>query len=421
MSRPLANRGFLSLLLTQFCGAANDNVLKQVLTFMIATGIWSRSVEDGGLGEGGQVVPALMLAVPFILLSGFAGQVADRHSKRSVMLVVKIVEIPIAAIAMIGFLTQSLVVTLAAMLLLAIQSSFFGPAKYGVIPEIVHEGELSRANGLLNMLTNIAVIGGSLVAGPLSDMYDPRKSDADPILWAPGAGLLAIAVLGFGAILLMPRLTASDPTLKYDYNPFSTYVRSLRKMAGTPLITVALAWAFFYMIGMMALLIIPEYQAILDVTYQRTSVLIGILGLAIGVGSVLAGLISGHHIKPRLVPIGALGMTVAFVLLGVLPATFWSVAVLLLVAGTFAGFYIIPLQALLQRLSPEDERGQFLGTANGLSFTFITLGCGIYWVCTNRLAMQANHVFLVCGALAAVGTGALLLRMRRYLREHRSV
>src|SRR5690606_14946125 len=113
------------------------------------------------------------LTIPFILFSGMAGQLADRFSKRLVMVVVKIAEVPIALLALAGLLAQNLWITLAALLLLATQSAMFGPSKYGVVPEIVGEDRLSQANGLLNMLTNIAVIIGSLLAGPLSTAYDP--------------------------------------------------------------------------------------------------------------------------------------------------------------------------------------------------------------------------------------------------------
>ena len=109
-TRRLSNRGFLSLLLTQFLGAANDNILKQCLTFMVATGIWSGSLAEGGLGEGGQVVPTLCLTIPFILLSGYAGQIADRFSKRNVMLAVKFAELPIAGVSFSRFLLAGLMV-----------------------------------------------------------------------------------------------------------------------------------------------------------------------------------------------------------------------------------------------------------------------------------------------------------------------
>ncbi len=411
----LFNRGYLSLLAAQFFGAANDNILKQCLTFMVATGIWSGSLADGGLGEGGQVVPALLLTLPFIFLSGYAGQITDRLSKRTVMLGVKIAEIPIALIALIGFITQNLWVTLFALLLLSIQSSFFGPAKYGVIPELVADRHLSMANGLINMLTNLAVISGSLAAGPLSDLFDPTKAAAgtEPILWAPGMALLAVAIAGLASIVLLPALKPAKPDLKFNFNPFATYVESLRDMAKTSLLGVTFAWSGFYMVAMIALMIIPEYSEILGISYEETSYFLGILGVAIAIGSVAAGLISRKHIQPSLIPVGAVGMTTFFFLLGIMTPTFNNVAALIFGAGIFAGFYIVPLQALLQHLSPDDERGRFLGTANALAFCFSSLGAILYWIATNRTGMSPYRVHLICGALALVGTILGIVRLRR--------
>lgn len=420
VTKRLFNPGFVSLLTTQFFGAANDNILKQCLTFMVATGIWSGSVEQGGLGQGGQVVPVLCLTLPFILLSGYAGQITDRYSKRSVMLVVKLAELPIAVLAMVGFMQLNLWISLGAMLLLAIQSSFFGPAKFGVIPELVGDEQLSRANGVLNMLTNVAVIAGSLAAGPLSDLFDPQPAESGsstvlPVRWAPGIALVLVAVCGIVSVWFMPRLKPGNPRLEYDLNPFGTYITSLREMAQgqARLLTVTVAWSAFYMVGMMALMIVPEYEQILDISYTQTSGLLGVLGVAIALGSVSAGVISGHRIRPGLIPLGATGMTASFLLLGSLNPTYTNVAWLVFLAGYSAGFYIVPLQALMQHLSPDDERGQFLGTANAMSFAFSSLGALVFWIATSPLDMPANRVHLICGVLALMGLIVGVVRLNK--------
>ena len=417
MKSNLIKRGFLSLIVTQFFGAANDNVLKQVLTFMVATGIWANA-----LGEGGQSYVGLCLTLPFIFLSGYAGQIADRVSKRRVIVAVKIAEVPIAIIAMVGFWMQSLWLTLAAMLLLATQSAFFGPAKYGVIPELVDDSDLSRANGTINMLTNVAIILGALVGGPLADLYHPKPDKtgavAEPLLWIPGAALLCIAIAGLFTSLAMPRMKAQDPGLRFDWNPIGTYLKAVVEMARGPMLIVAAAWSFFYMIGMMALLALPKYEHILQITYTQTSYLLGVLGISIACGSITAGLVSGHAIRPILIPIGAGGMAASFLMLGTVQPEFWSVAIMLFAAGFFAGFYIIPLQALLQKLSPTDERGRFLGTANAISFCFSSLGSVLYLILVNRIGMPANRVFLVCSGLIVIITGYVIWRLRPILRRH---
>ena len=133
-----------------------------------AGGVWANRLGAGSIGY-----VSLVLTIPFILLSGYAGQIADKFSKRDVILWVKIAEVPIAIIALCGLYFANFWLSLFALLLLAVQSSFYGPAKFGIIPEVVKSQRLSHANGLINALSNVAVILGSLVAGPLTDMYYP--------------------------------------------------------------------------------------------------------------------------------------------------------------------------------------------------------------------------------------------------------
>ena len=430
MTNKLFNRGFLSLIVTQFFGAANDNILKGILVYMVIDGAWA-----GQLGSGGQGIVSICFTLPFIIFSGYAGQFADRNSKQYVSVLVKIIEVPIAIVALVGFCAGSLWITLGALVALTCQAAFFGPAKYGMIPELVEPGDLSRANGTINMMTNLAVICGTLVAGGLADAYSPRPdasgSTAPANLWLPGAALVSVAIAGLVAVMFLPRMEPGDRTLKYNLNPLATYVGALRAMARTPLLMVMLAWGYFYFLAGLALLIIPEYTVVLEtyhVSRAEVSVLLGVMGVAIGLGSALAGLISGHAIRPRLVPIGAAGLTVFFCLLGIVPPTLpdlapmWrvlasSIAVFVFGAGVSAGFYIIPLQALLQRLSPDDERGRFLGTANGMSFAFLTLASLLYWIIRPGFGTAAGQqhpekIFLISAVLMVAGATFFLWRMK---------
>ena len=232
--------------------------------------------------------------------------------------------------------------------------------------------------------------------------------------------------------MFLPRLEPGDRKLKYNFNPFSTYYATFQEIARTPLLMVMLAWGYFYFLAGLALLIIPEYTVVLqayEVTRTEVSVLLGVMGVAIGLGSAAAGLISGHTIRPKLIPIGAVGLTIFFGLLGAVPPTlpdmapiwrvlFSSISAFIFGAGVFAGFYIIPLQALLQRLSPDDERGRLLGTANGLSFTFLTLSSLVYWIIrpafgTSEGEQHPEKIFLISSVLMIVGAFFFFWRMKR--------
>ena len=418
MKSNLLKPGFLSLVATQFFGAMNDNVIKGVLTFMVIDGAWA-----GGLGPGGQGIVGMCFTVPFILLSGYGGQLADSYSKREVIKWVKVAEIPIAILGAIGFFTGNLWVTMAALVALTCQSSFFGPAKYGMIPELVDDGDLSRANGTINMMTNVAVIVGTLVAGVASDLYSPQDGGAG-WLWAPGLAMVLIASAGLVTVCVMPRLKTPERRRRpFDWNPLSTYAVTVAEMAKTRLLMVMMAWGYFFLMAGLALFIIPEYTVVLGINRSEASVLMGVLGVAIGVGCAAAGLISGHHIEPRLVPIGALGLIVFFALLAAVPpampdlkpmvrVAFSNVGILILFAGFFAGFYIVPLQALLQKLSPDGERGRFLGTANAVSFTFLTIAAGLYWLVRPAFGNQPHKVFYLCSVLMAAGAAFFLWKLR---------
>ena len=184
------SRGFVCLNVTQFLGAANDNILKQLLVFGLAMGgIW-----EGILGPGGQAWASLCLAVPFVLLSGFAGQFADKYSKQQVSIVTKWSEIAIALIAIWGLWNQNVWLVLLALVTIATQSTFFSPAKFGMLPEIVETEKLSRANGTVNMFTYLAIIIGSAVGGPLYECYIGTYGDA--MRWTPGIIILLVGVLG---------------------------------------------------------------------------------------------------------------------------------------------------------------------------------------------------------------------------------
>jgi len=416
-SEKLFHSGFIGLIVAQFFGAMNDNILKVVMTFMVINGVWS-----GRLGEGGQGIVSVCFTVPFMLLSGFAGQIADRFSKRTVTLWVKVAEIPIALVAGIGFYFENLYVTLFALTALTCQSSFFGPAKYGMIPELVPDRHLSRANGSINMLTNIAVIAGTVLAGVISDAYFP-KAGGEGLRWLPLAVLVGTAVLGLIAAFWISPLEPGDRKLHLKLNPFATYIAAIREMSKTRLLMVMMAWGYFYFLAGIALFIVPEYTVVLEINHTEASVLMGVLGIAIGLGCAVAGFISGDQIEPRLTPVGAAGLVVFFFLLAAVPpwmpdarplvrVALSNVALLIFCAGFFAGFYIIPLQALLQKLSPDDERGQFLGTANAVSFGFMTVSGLLYSAIRPLFGDEPQDIFYLSSALMLIGAAFFLWRLR---------
>ena len=196
----LWTRGFLGLQLAQFMGAFNDNLVKIVLMLMVASE--SGNLWAGDLGPGGQSYISLLMTIPFLLLLDFSGRCADRFSKRRIIFWVKVSEIPISIIIAIGLIAGSIWLTLIGYALLMMESAFFNPSKYGMIREVIMTRQLSRGNGLMNMTTNMAIILGTAVGGPLLGFG----------YWPVGAAIIIISIIGFLGVFVIPPLPAIKPT-----------------------------------------------------------------------------------------------------------------------------------------------------------------------------------------------------------------
>jgi len=412
---PLWNRGFISLLFTQFFEAASDNIIKDTIVFAAAVaGPWEKV-----FGEGGSGLIAVIFSAPFILLSAFGGRIADRYSKSRITVILKTLSLAVCALCAIEFARGSAYGAIAALVAFATVSSFFGPVKYGMIAELVDHKELSRANGILNMATNVAVIVGGIVAGIVVTDWKDSFVDGSPTgiaAWHPGIAMAVAVVLGFLTCLTLPKLKPQNPSLPVDLNPFSTYIATLREMAKSPLLAVCAAWTFFYFVASVVLLILPDYSSFLAVKDNETALLKAGLGVAIGVGCVVAAYLDSPARRWLFVPAGAGGLALSFVLLGLAPPNYWLTMGLLVLTGLTAGFYIIPLQSMLQEFAPDASRGRVLGTANGVSFLMGLLGGVLFFALRGGVHMESHRVFLVVGGLCAAAAWVTLAWLRRHQR-----
>ncbi len=410
MSKTIFTRSFNALLATQFLGACNDNVLKQLIALQIVGGVWASR-----LGEGGQGIVTLLFTLPFLLFSGWAGQIADRISKQRLTVWVKIAEIFLALVTLLALSIQSLTLAIVALTLLALQSTVFGPAKYGLIPELIPVNDLGKANGALNLFSNISIILGAVIAGFLSDAYP-----AERIL--PGAVILLIAAGGYAASRFIVPLPAHDPSIRLSRFPLTPYFKSLALMyRRRQLIVIALGWAFFWMIGVMVLQAVLDFKLLLNLTDRDTSLLNVPIIIGIGVGSALAGALSRKRIRVDLVPIGAAGIVLMLALIGLSSLSYRLLAAYLVGLGIFGGFYIVPLQSLIQARSPAKLRGRILGTTNFLSFTFIASGGGLYWVLRNAFGMTVQPMLVLCSGLTLLCSIYVTWRVWGLLMERETV
>ena len=268
----LWTRGFIGLIVSQFAGAFNDNLLKGILLLLVAIG----NEWNGVLGNGGTGWISVMLTGPFILFLGLAGQLADRYSKRTMVLWVRLTELPIVVVIGIGLLLDSPWLTIAGFLALATQSAFFNPPKYGMIREVTGPGQLSRANGVISLATNISIIAGVAVSGQLLEHGR----------YLVAMLLFGITILGVVSAWSIPKLPAMNPEVKIRWNPFGEVVRDLLAMRSTPVWIVSWIWSGFFFAAILLVSAIPDMQHELGVSMSDSSLLLGAAGLGIGIGCV---------------------------------------------------------------------------------------------------------------------------------------
>jgi len=393
------SRGFIALLGAMSCGALNDNLLRGALLLAVAMG--GGGMWEGALGEGGTGWVTLMLYAPFIVFLGITGQLADRYPRRTIIIISRVLEVALCGLVILAFSLSNLFLACLALVLLAVQSTLFSPAKYGIVPDLVGDEALSKANGLLSMLTNFTIIIGVAASGFLLSIGGA---------WL-GIVMLALACVGLVASLFIPRKAAAQPELKVTMRTITAHVRNLRAMRGTPLVVATVAWCWFYGIGSLIIAIVPNYKGLLQLTDTTAGLLLAAPGVGIAIGGVAAGFGSGNRIRGRLVPLGGGLMSIGLLLLGLVTPTYLSLWILLGFTGVAAGFFVIPILALLQHLPEAGFRARCIGTANFCTYVAMSITAIAYAVLAPRVGTDPQTWFLLCAVL--MGGMSIYTFMRR--------
>ncbi len=361
----LTSRTFVGLLVAQFLAAFNDQAIHAAAMF------FAINTQELTERDAISLMPILFYA-PWALFCTVAGYLADRYSKRDALVTWKVAEVAITAIAFLGFWMGRGAwpeagpwVVLATVFLMGTHSAFFVPAKYGVMPEILPAAQLSRGNGILESLSFLAVILGTVCGGVLSYLFLGRE-------WIIGAILFALALVGALASLMIRRVPPANPGRAFPAYVYGPLVRNLRTLIATRslrLAVVGIAFFTFVVAFMRAVVYMlgesqnPKWDEL------KTSAVVGTVALGIGLGSPLAGWLSGRKVELRLVPLGAIGMILGCLagayFIDDVPRLVWCI----IAVGFSTGFYIVPLFTLLQHKAPKTSKGDMIATSNFVNIT----------------------------------------------------
>lgn len=377
---------------TQFLGALNDNILKLLIIYYLISVHGPQSAGTVSAFVGAAFV------LPFLLFSAPAGCLADRLSKSGLISFIKLIEVAVTLLALAAFLSGFDAALYVVVFLMAAHSAFFAPAKYGVIPEYAEAGGLSKANGLIESFTFLAIIVGTGLASFLAQFVSGR-------MWQATLVCLAIAVAGYFSSKQLKATQASDsarPIALFPAEIFRT-VKSIRGDRYLMLAIIGLAWFMF--VGAFAQLNLIRFgMERLGLNEAQSGYLFLAAALGIGLGSLLAAKLSGRDVEFGIVPIGAAGLALAPFMLHAAPADLLTCLAIITFFGLSAGLFSLPLQTFIQFRAEPAKRGEVLAASTFISWVGILLASFLTWLLSGPLEMSAAQGFSMVGGVTMILT-----------------
>ncbi|MBX3443697.1 MAG: MFS transporter [Planctomyces sp.] len=413
----LRSGGFVGLIATQFLGAFNDNMFR-----WLAVNLGQRSMDDtAALAIGGA-----LFTIPYLVLAPLAGSLADRNSKRGVIIACKVAEIVLMILGVLAMLLGNLPFLFGCVFLMGAQSALFSPAKFGVLPETLGADELSKGNGIMGLATVVAsalgLVAGYQLYGAMQPLLDAGRMLSALVL--PGAALIGVAVLGTLTSLLVQSPPAANPLRRLEWNPVTETWPALQVLGrDIRLLRAALGIGFFWMLAALAQMNVDPLGEGLGLDKQDVGVLMAVLVAGLGSGSVLAGVWSQGKVELGIVPLGALGICLsAFAVYGgwmfvdpgappIHQPAFFACCAALFGLGVAAGLFDVPLEAYLQHRSDTSIRGTVLAGSNFISFALILASFGLFALMREVLHLSPAAIFMVAG----LGTIPVLVYALRLL------
>ena len=430
----MKEKRFRPFFMTQFWGAFNDNMFKTALITLVAFHAASLTSLDSALLV--TILPGVFI-LPYFLFSATAGQLADKYEKSKIIRLVKVFEICIMLFASVGFFLHNIWLLSAALFMMGMHSTLFGPVKYAYLPQHLGEHELVGGNGMVEMGTFVAILLGQVLGAWLAIQH--------PHELITSIAILMIAVLGYWHSRGVPDSPAQEPSLIINWNPFTETYRSIKFIwhhQAVWLAIIAISWFWFY--GATLLAQFPSLAK--NVLHGDESVFILLLtmfSLGIGVGSLLCEKLSHGKVELGLVLFGSIGLTlfsidlyysgtqihqhwnsktlfdyIAFIskhfdMHGNLIFSRWRLIMDIVLIGLFGGFYIVPLYAFVQSRAQKSHQSRVIAATNILNALFMVISAGFsLWI--FKQGLNIPELFLTTALLNIIVMIYLCARQPAY-------
>ncbi len=401
---------FFPLFVTQALGAFNDNGFKQGLVILVTYGLASDAGYDARLII---TIAAGIFILPFFLFSATAGQLADKYDKAMLIRRIKFAEIILMGLAAIGFYLQNIEFLLFVLFLMGTQSSFFGPLKYGILPQLLKKEELIGGNALIETGTFLAILLGTMYGGLLI------TQQMGPLIVA--VSLIVLAVLGFFAARQIPAMAPQNPELRISYNLITETVRIIKHAGNNRTVFLSiLGISWFWLVGGLYLAQFPTFSHDALLADEMVSTMfVAIFTIGIAIGSLVCNRLLKGVVSAKYVPLAALAITIfsvdlyfasrnavfvgsASTLLDIAaflssPAN-WRILFDLFMIAFSGGLYAVPLYALIQESSDPNHVSRNIAANNIVNALFMVISTLLAGVMLNA-GYTIPQLFLTIGVL----------------------
>lgn len=405
----LKSKRFLPLFITQFLGAFNDNAFKNAFLIWFTYDVAVKTRADAGMMVS---IAAGLFILPFFLFSATAGQLADKYERAWLTQKIKQVEIILMVLCAVCFYVQSIAGLLAILFMMGMQSTFFGPIKYSLLPEHLKDDELISANGLIEGGTFLSILLGTIFGGLVI-----RMDDGVTLL---SLCVIAFAVMGWVASRSIPKTHIGDATLTIRWN----IVVQTWKMIGYAqqertvwLSIIGISW--FWLVGATFLTQFPVYtKEVIGGNEHIVTLFLTLFSVGVGVGSMLCNKLLKGKINGRLVPYGSFGMSVSIIIFffasmlyvntpdGIIGVpefmtsggVAWLIIGSLLLLSVFSGIYIVPLYAIMQHRSDEKYLARIIAANNVMNALFMVVAT-LFAIAVFAMGFDVTELLLAIGIM----------------------
>lgn len=406
----LKNRRFVPLLLVQFLGAFNDNVFKNALIILITYQLITQSLL---LQQLSVTLAAGLFILPFFLFSAFAGQLADKLSRRYLTIIIKGFECIFMLLASLGFYLHSVSLLMLVLFFMGIHSSFFGPIKYAILPDLLEKNELIAGNALVEASTFIAILIGTILGGLLIDNHTDLR-------WI-SAIIISIAGLGLFASFYIPQTTKANPNLKLNLGFIQASAKIIQQVKTEKKVFLGiLAISWFWVIGATFLTQFPSFtKNILHADASVVTFFLVIFTVGIACGSLVCNRLLKHRITMKWIPISLWLMSIFMIDLYFASKhsvynfqkltnfasffnslTHWRICIDLLGLSVSGGIFAVPLYALIQTDTAAEHRARTIAATNIINSFFIVIS-SIIIIFLLKIDLSVIQIFLLLGIINA--------------------